>query len=80
MTLNVPMLGYTSPLKEIPAETREANAPARLIVGWKGLTLDGQPFPWATAGDWIVTIPEDGLVTLTVQIVITLPADPDVQP
>lgn len=81
MSLNVPMLGYTSPLTPIePEPSREANAPARLIVGFAGVTLDGKPFPWATVGDWIVTLPEDGLATLTVQIAITLPPDPDVQP
>jgi hypothetical protein len=77
MTLNVPVLGYVSPMKQIePAPSREAEAPERLIVGFEGVTLDGKPFPWATVGDWIVTIGNDHIATLTVQIAISLPADP----
>lgn len=75
MSINVPVLGYTSPLQKID-QPPATDAPARLIVGFDGVTLDGKPFPWATVGDWVVTLPEDGVATLTVQIVISLPADP----
>jgi hypothetical protein len=74
-SLDVPVLGYTSPLQKID-EPPTSDAPARLIVGFAGVTLDGKPFPWATVGDWIVTLAEDGIATLTVNIAISLPADP----
>jgi hypothetical protein len=59
MTLNVPVLGYVSPMTRIeqPA-SREAEAPER------------------TVGDWVVTIGDDHIATLTVNIAISLPADP----
>jgi hypothetical protein len=74
MSLNVPVLGYVSPLRRVePSPVEET--PERLIVGFDGLTLDGQPFPWATVDDWILTIRPDGIATLTVQIAVSLPPD-----
>jgi len=74
---DIPMLGYTSPLKRMETETPKKE-PDRLIVGFDGLTIDGQPFPWATVDDWVLTIPENGVAYLTVNIVINLPPDPDI--
>ena len=79
MSLNVPTLGYTSPLvnADDPASPMdESHAPARVIVGFDGLTLDGKPFPYATAGDWVLTFSDDGLAILNIPIVVTLPKDP----
>jgi len=77
MSLNVPMLGYVSPLKRIEPSKPE-DTPERLIVGYDGVTIDGRPFPWATVGDWVLTIPEEGIAYLTVNIAISIPPDPAV--
>jgi len=75
MSLNVPVLGYVSPMKRKPDAPPE-DTPERLIVGFDGVTLDGEPFPWATVGDWVVTLPEEGIATLTVNIAVSLPPNP----
>ena len=77
MSLNVPTLGYVSPLKRLPDALPE-HTPERVIVGFEGLTLDGAPFPWATVDDWVLTIRQDGIATLTVNIAVSLPPDPEV--
>ncbi len=76
--LNVPVLGYTAQLPVDEGAGRAANAPARAIVGFSGLTLDGKEFPYATAGDWVLTFSDDGLAILNIPIVVTLPQDPAV--
>jgi hypothetical protein len=74
-SIRVPILGYVSPLKREPKAPPVA-APERLVVGFEGLTLDGEPFPYATVGDWIITIGDDKMATLTVNIPISLPPNP----
>lgn len=71
--INVPVLGYTRLLEG-------TNGASRLIVGFDGLTLDGKPFPYATAGDWVLTFSDEGLAILNIPIVVTLPADPSAEP
>lgn len=71
-SLNVPVLGFTHTL------AGPDDGVNSLIVGFDGLTLDGKPFPYATAGDWVLTFPQDGLAVLQIPIVVTLPKDPAV--
>lgn len=81
VTIHVPVLGYRSPMRPAdPPVLHEGQAPERLIVGLEGVTLDGKPFPWATVGDWIVTIAPDNIATLTVNIAVSLPSDPEAPP
>lgn len=65
--VHVPVLGYT----------QQSNDPSDgFVIGTSGLTLDGAPFPWPTVGEWVLRFPDDGLATLTIDIVVTLPRDP----
>ena len=76
--LNIPTIGYVSPIKaHEPSRTRLESVPERIIVGTEGVTVDGKPFPWATVGDWVITIANDQVAYLTVNIVVTLPPDPE---
>ena len=52
----------------IPTES----ADSILTVGIPAMTFDGEPFPFETMGDWLLTFSKDGAATLTVTIPIRL--------
>jgi len=66
----VPVLTRVPPDDEHYDETG-----SRIIVGTDLLLLDGEPFPWLTVGDWTMKFTEDGVATLNVSIVVTLPVE-----
>lgn len=49
---------------------------AAFLVGVDSVTLDGEPFPWPTVGDWVLRLGEDELATLEVRIAVTIPPEP----
>jgi hypothetical protein len=74
----IPVLGYARLAGESLAPSEpDVIDPKRVIVGQEDLTLDGEPFPWATLGDWVLTFPPKGIATLTVQIAVTIPSATD---
>lgn len=78
----IPLLSYDSPLQTVEPDPvgTEASVPERLLVPFDGVKLGGEPFPWATVGDWVLTLPEDGIATLTVHIAVTIGPTPKARP
>lgn len=50
----------------------------RVVVGPDDTLLDGEPFPWATVGPWVLRIEDGQMAVLNLSIVVTLPP-PEVQ-
>lgn len=64
----VPELAYRNRMEGLKGSFSDG-----IIIGMGDLTLDGEPFPWVTVGDWVLRFSDDGLATLQLQIVVTIP-------
>jgi len=63
-TLNIPVL--TFPKSDMPVD-----------AGMDGILFDGEPFPFATVGEWHIDIGQDRVTTINVDIAVKLGEVPE---